>query len=167
MDRIETNIASRSGVILPIEARMLGSIKKSFEKSGVTPEEVTKQAAKPWKDVDLYQRAEAVGLGEAYLGLFGGPSHNIHGAWQDLLEYHLNHDGEGFTPELAWHRPRPQVLFTLAKIGVATLQVYLEHFAGDGSEGIISELEDLWDRIAIADRAHEAFLSARQNKETV
>ncbi|QGS29701.1 DUF5677 domain-containing protein [Cupriavidus metallidurans] len=166
MDRIETNIASRSGVMLPIEARMLGSIQKSFDKSGVKPEEVTKQAAKPWKDVDLYQRADAVGLGEAYLGLFGGPSHNVHGSWQDLIEYHLHHDGEGFTPELAWHRPRPQVLFTLARIGVETLMAYLEHFAGDGAEGVISELQDLGDRIEIANRAHEAFLSARQSKET-
>lgn len=165
MDRIETNITSRSGVILPIEARMLGSIKKSFEKSGVAPNEVTKQAAKPWKDVDLYQRASAVGLGEAYLGLFGGPSHNVHGSWQDLLEYHLHHDGEGFTPELAWHRPRPQVLYTLAKIGVATLVTYLEHFVGDDAGGVVSELQDLWERIETANRAHEAFLSARQIKE--
>jgi hypothetical protein len=162
MDRIENNIASRSGVILPIEARMLGSIKKSFEKSEVEPEQVTKQAAKPWKDVDLYQRASAVGLGEAYLGLFGGPSHNVHGSWQDLIEYHLHHDGEGFTPELAWHRPRPQVLFSLAKVGVVTLEVYLERLAGADAEGVITDLRDLWDRIEIANRAHEAFLSARQ-----
>lgn len=167
MDRIETNIASRGGVILPIEARMLGSIRKSFEKSGVAPGEVTKQAAKPWKDVDLYQRASAVGLGDAYLGLFGGPSHTVHGSWQDLLDYHLHHDGEGFTPDLKWHRPRPQVLFTLAKIGVATLVVYLKQFAGDGAEGVISDLGDLWDRIEIAERGHEAFLSARQSKEAV
>jgi hypothetical protein len=163
MDRIEANIAGRNGVIRPIEARMLGSIQKSFEKSGIQPQEVTKQAAKPWKDVDLHQRATAVGLGEAYLGLFGGPSHNVHGSWQDLLEYHLHHDGNGFTPELNWHRPRPQVLFTLAKVGVDTLVVYLAHFAGEGAEGVINELEDLRERIEIADKAHEAFLSARQN----
>lgn len=167
MDRIEANIASRGGVILPIESRMLDSIKRSFKTSGVEPAEVTKQAAKPWKDVDLYQRAVTVGLGDAYLGLFGGPSHNIHGAWQDLLEYHLQHDGEGFSPELAWHRPRPQVLFTLAKTGVVTLQVYLAHFAGDDAAEIINDLQGLWDRIARADQAHEAFLAARQTKESV
>lgn len=167
LDRIEANIADRNGVILPIEARMLGSIKKSFQKSEVKPEEVTKQAAKPWKDVDLYQRADSVGLGEAYLGLFGGPSHSVHGSWQDLMEYHLDHDGEGFTPELDWHRPRPQVLFTLAKVGVVTLEVYLEHFAGDGAEGVISELRDLLERIQIADQAHEDFLSLRQVKKSV
>lgn len=167
IDRIESNIASRSGLILPIEERMLGSIKKAFEKSGVAPSEVTKQAAKAWKDVDLYQRASAVGLGDAYLGLFGGPSHNVHGSWQDLIEYHLHHDGEGFTPELEWHRPRPQVLFTLARIGVETLVAYLRHFAGEDAEAVVSELHDLWDRIELANRGHEAFLSARQTKKAV
>lgn len=163
MDRIEANIASRSGVILPIEARMFESIKKSFDKSAVKSEEVTKQAARPWKNVSLYQRANAVGLGEAYLGLFGGPSHHVHGSWQDLIEYHLHHDGEGFTPELEWHRPRPQLLFTLAKIGVATLVAYLKHLIEDDAEGVISDLHDLWKRVEVATRAHEAFLSTRQN----
>lgn len=167
MEQIETNIANRSGVILPIEARMLASIKKSFTESGVIPEEVTREAAKPWKDINLYQRAETIGLGEAYLGLFGGPSQNVHGSWQDLLEYHLQYDEGGFTPELKWHRPRPQVLLALAKIGVVTLRGYLEHFPGEGTEEVLDNLEDLWDRIKIADEAHEAFLSARQGKKAV
>lgn len=164
-DVIQSNIESRGGDVLPIEARMLESINKSFQKSGIQPEEVTKEAAKPWKDVNLYERAKAVGLGDAYLGLFGGPSHNVHGSWQDLLEYHLHHDGEGFTPELAWHRPRPQVLFALAKIGVATLQMYLQHFAGDSADAVVRTLEDLRDRIQVVDHAHEAFLSARQREK--
>jgi hypothetical protein len=164
MDRIEANIASRGGEVLPIEMRMLESIRKSFEKSGVTPEEVTKQAAKPWKDVDLFQRASAVGWGEAYLALVGGTSHHVHGSWQDLIEYHLHHDGEGFTPELAWHAPRPQVLFTMAKVGVVTLRGYLKHLVGADAEGVVDELKDLWDRIEIANHAHEDFLVAQQNK---
>jgi hypothetical protein len=160
MDLISGNIAERGGPTLPIEERMLKSIKKAFDKSGVEPEEVTKQAAKPWKDVDLYQRASAVGWGEGYLALFGGPSHHVHGSWQDLIEYHLHHDGEGFVPEMAWHPPRPQVLFTLAKVGLVTIQVYLEYLVGDDAWGVIDNLKDLWDRIDIADRAHESFLSA-------
>jgi hypothetical protein len=159
MERIEGNIAKASGLILPIEDRMLGSIKKAFDKSGVKSDEVTKQAAKPWKDVDLFQRSSAVGWGEGYLALFGGPSHHVHGSWQDLIEYHLHHDGSGFTPELAWHMPRPQVLFTLARVGLATLTTYLEYLAGDEAEGVIGAVEDLWKRIDVADRAHEAFLS--------
>lgn len=165
MDVIRTNIEGRGGDVLPIEARMLGSINKSFRKSGIRPEEVTKEAAKPWKDVNLYERANAVGLGQAYLGLFGGPSHNVHGSWQDLLEYHLHHDGEGFTPELEWHRPRPQMLFALATIGVTTLQMYLQHFAGDSADAVVRTLEDLRYRIQVADHAHEAFLSARQPEQ--
>ncbi|KWE98987.1 hypothetical protein WL80_33680 [Burkholderia ubonensis] len=162
MESIEDSIGKRNGLILPIEDRMLISIKRAFETSGVNPDEVTKQAAKPWKDVDLFQRSSAVGWGDGYLALFGGPSHNVHGSWQDLLEYHLRHDEGGFSPEFAWHTPRPQVLFTLARVGLVALTTYLEHFAGGAAEGVIDAFDDLWKRIEVADRAHEAFLSGTQ-----
>src|SRR5262245_4864704 len=163
-DRITTNIAHRSGIVLPIEERMLRSIDKTFSVSGLKPEDVTKQAAKPWKDVDLFQRADKVGLGDSYLGFFGGPSHHVHGSWFDLIEYHLNHDGDGFTPELAWHPPRPQVLLALCKVGIHTLQTYLQHFVGDEAQGVLEDLEDLGERIGLVDVAHERYLSARQLK---
>ncbi|UXC36637.1 DUF5677 domain-containing protein [Cupriavidus gilardii] len=70
-------------------------------KPGVSIEQVTNAAAKPWKAVDLYRKAEAVGLGQAYLGLFGGPSHAVHGGWQDLLDYYLDVVDGGFTADLA------------------------------------------------------------------
>jgi hypothetical protein len=163
-DRITTNIADRSGIVLPIEERMLRSIDKTFALSGLKPEDVTKQTAKPWKDVDLFQRADRVGLGDSYLGFFGGPSHHVHGSWFDLIEYHLNHDGEGFTPELEWHPPRPQVLLALCKVGILTLQTYLQHFVRDNAEEILEDLDDLRKRIGLVDVAHERYLSARQLK---
>jgi hypothetical protein len=163
-DRITTNIANRRGIVLPIEERMLRSIDKTFAVSGLKPEDVTKQAAKPWKDVDLFQRANKVGLGDSYLGFFGGPSHHVHGSWFDLIEYHLNHDGEGFTPELAWHPPRPQVLLALCKVGIHTLQTYLQHFVADDAEAVLEHLDDLRERIGLVDVAHERYLSARRLK---
>jgi hypothetical protein len=89
-ERITANIAARSGIALPIEDRMLRSIDNAFADSGLRPENVTKQAAKAWKDVDLFRRADKVGVGESYLYLFGGPSHHVHGSWFDLMQYHLN-----------------------------------------------------------------------------
>jgi Family of unknown function (DUF5677) len=163
-DRIMTNIAGRSGIALPIEERMLQSIDKTFAVSALKPEDVTKQAAKPWKQLDLFQRANKVGLGEIYLGFFGGPSHHVHGSWFDLLEYHLSDDGDGFTPELAWHPPRPQVLLSLCKVGIDMLQTYLQHFAGDGAEPVLEDLDDLRERIRLVSVAHERYLSARQLK---
>lgn len=158
-DGVTSNIAGRSGIVLPIEDRMLRSIDKTFAVSGLKPDEVTKQAAKPWKDVDLFQRANKIGLAERYLGFFGGPSHNVHGSWFDLVEHHLDHDGDGFTPELAWHPPRPQVLLALCKVGIRTLQMYLRHFVGDDAEWALDDLDDLLERIALVDIAHEGYLS--------
>jgi hypothetical protein len=37
-----------------------------------------------------------------YLAAFGGGSQNVHGNWMDLLEYHLEEDGDGFAPSLEW-----------------------------------------------------------------
>lgn len=161
-DRITTNIAHRSGIVLPIEERMLRSIDKAFDRSGLKPEDVTKQAAKPWKDVDLFQRANKVGLGNSYLGFFGGPSHHVHGSWFDLIEYHLNYDESGFTPELEWHSPRPQVLLALCKVGIHTLQKYLQHFVGDDAEEVLKDLDNLRERVRLVDIAHEHYLSVRR-----
>lgn len=156
-DRITINIAARSGVVLPIEERMLRSIDSTFAVSGLKPEDVTKQAAKPWKQVDLFQRANKVGLGDSYLGFFGGPSHHVHGSWFDLLEYHLNADDDGFTPKLAWHPPRPQVLLALCKVGIHILQNYLQHSVGDDAEGVLKHLDDLRERVGLVDVAHERY----------
>jgi hypothetical protein len=35
---------------------------------------------------DLRQKADAVGLDGAYLAVFGGMSHNVHGSWHDLVD---------------------------------------------------------------------------------
>ncbi|WP_423370154.1 DUF5677 domain-containing protein [Burkholderia sp. LMG 32019] len=162
-ERIESNINERSGLMLPIEGRMLDSIKRAFDTSGVKPDEVTKQAAKPWSDVDLFQRSSSVGWGDSYLAMFGGLSHNVHGSWHDLLEYHLLDDDEGgFSPELTWHMPKPQLLLALVKVSLVTLSAYLEHLVGDSADGVIDALDDLWGRIEVVDRAHEDFLSRAQ-----
>src|SRR3954454_16988053 len=140
---------------------MLQSIDKTFVISGLKPEDVTKQAAKPWKDVDLFQGANKVGVGDSYLGFFGGPSHHVHGSWFDLIEYHLNDHADGFTPELAWHPPRPQVLLALCKVGIHAVQTYLQHFVGDDGQGVLERLDDLLKRIGVVDVAFERYLSAR------
>jgi hypothetical protein len=115
MNRINENIKQRNGKVLPIEDRMLKSINRSFRASGVEPEQIKARELRNWGKKNIYEKAEDVGLGEAYLAAFGGPSHGIHGNWQDLLEYHLESDEHGlFTPDFEWHRPRPQFLNVVA-----------------------------------------------------
>jgi len=162
--KILENIKLRGGEILPIEQRMLSSIAASFETSGLASEQITKQMMERWKNVDLYQRAKQVGLDEAYLGMFAGPSHSVHGNWQDLIEYHLVSKENGFFPQLEWRHPRPQLLGTIIILGLETLMIYLEHAFEEASHHIDPNLEDLLERAYTFNRGHENFISARMTK---
>lgn len=48
----------------------------------------------PWGGKNLREKAKVVGLEPAYDVVFGGMSHNVHGAWQDLYQFHLQIDGD-------------------------------------------------------------------------
>lgn len=161
-DRINANIAARGGDPLPIERRMLASISRSADKSEVPLERVTPAGYAEWKNTTIFERAEAVGWGDGYLYVFGGPSHAVHGNWQDLLEYHLDEHENGFQPEFEWHRPRPQPLFAIALLTLTVLDEYLVHLVGDEAKPVVEDFEELRQRLVVANQTHEEFLTARQ-----
>jgi hypothetical protein len=161
-DRIQRNIKARGGESLPIERRMLASIQRAAEKSGIPLEHITPGSYAEWKDKNLFERADAIGWGDGYLYMVGGPSHSVHGNWQDLLEYHLDESENGFQPEFEWHRPRPQPLMSIGLLTLTVLDEYLVHFVGDEAKPVMEDFEDLRQRLSVANHAHEAFLSARQ-----
>ncbi len=162
IELVEANIGKRSGTVLPIEERMMRSIENAFKASGASREDVTKEATAIWSDSNLYRRADEIGWGEYYLGLFAGPSHSVHGNWHDLLEYHLDTTGDGFIPDFNWHHPRPHMLLVLGVFGAAVLGQYADHVAGEDASALIASLDDLGERFWSVNVAHEAFLSARQ-----
>ena len=116
-DRIQANIQERGGDVLHIEQRMLHSIGRAVRIAGVALDSVDLKNRAPWGGKDLRQKAEAIGLNEAYLAVFGGMSHNVHGSWHDLYQFHVETDENGaFKPNLEWGRPRPQPLFALGHL---------------------------------------------------
>lgn len=160
-DAIQANIKARGGAVLPIEDRMMKSIERAASLSGFAIETIDLKAKGPWGGKDLRQKAEAVGLnGLHYLAAFGGMSHNVHGAWFDLQQYHLEERGtEEFVPQLKWGRPRPQPLFAL---GILSLDAANDFFGFIGGEEVVAykrdKLNDLTDRIHRASEAHEVYL---------
>src|SRR6478735_9006647 len=76
------------GAVLPVESRMLNSIAKVTSASAMRLEDLSPSRPRNWADTTLADRADAVGLGDAYLGSFGGASAAVHGSWMDLLEFH-------------------------------------------------------------------------------
>lgn len=156
-DRICRNVASRGGEVLHIEERMLRSIESSARRSGVNLDSIN--PPKNWGGKNLFEKAKDVGLEDAYLGAFAGPSHAVHGNWQDLLEYHLDSDEEGYTADLQWHRPRPQLLTTLAHLTVETLTVFFSDVLGAAGNQLAEKIPDLRVRIGQFVHLHEEFLA--------
>jgi hypothetical protein len=156
---IEENIAARDGESLPIEDRMIGSINLSFQASGLTRGDVDNHRQRNWSGLNLYERAEGVGLDQAYLAAFGGGSHSVHGNWQDMLEYHLEKlDDDSYRPYLGWHVPRPQILETLAILVADALIDYVTYFTEGNATDFVERLENLQDRAHQISGLHEAFL---------
>jgi hypothetical protein len=118
-----------------------------------------------WGGKSLREKAKVVGLDSAYLGVFGAMSHNVHGAWQDAYQFHLKTDGAGgFTPNLEWGRPRPQVLFAIGVIVVEALRDFVDFIGGEAASSHFDDrLADLTCRLRTADQAHEAYLTSKQS----
>jgi len=159
---IEKNIAKRSGIVLPIEARMLSSIARAFEKSGIRSEQVTKESIALWKNVTFETRCRVVDFEAAYLFGFASASHAVHGNWQDLLMHHLDVTATGFTPDTDWHPTRPQLLLGTAKVVLQMLTEYMRHLLNDNASEIHNQYEELYGRIRKVDEAHENYLASRQ-----
>jgi len=160
-ERITKEIEARRGETLPIEERMLESIDKTVKASGLSIAGLSPSRPRDWADKNLYERADAVGLGGTYIGTFGGPSSSVHGNWMDLLEFQLEtyHDEGNFSPDFDWHNPRPQIGQTVALLAVEAVREYFAH-VGEGPVGFIEDrFTDLSNRIRQAMLAHEAFLN--------
>jgi hypothetical protein len=159
-DKIEERVADREGKILPVETRMLDSIERVAKASGMRIEEVSVSRPKEWADKNIFERAEAVGLNEAYMGAFRGPSASVHGNWMDLLEFQLDTDHEEatFAPSFEWRNPRPQIAQTIAYLAIEAARDYF-NYLGEGPLDFIDERFDgLSSRILQAAKAHEEYL---------
>lgn len=164
-DRIQSNVAARSGVVLPIEDRMLKSLARAERLAGISLSSVDLKDKAPWGGKNLYDKAEAVGLENLYLAAFGGLSHNIHGNWQDLYQFHLEaEDSENpeFKPNLGWSRLRPQYLFGLATTATETVENAAGFLGGQYAvDDLKPRLDDLMERVNIGNQAHEAYLQKK------
>ena len=162
-DKVVKNIEIRGGCIFPIEERMLKSIARSETASGISLDSVNLQDRTPWGGRNLQQKAEIVGLDHAYLAVFSGPSHSIHGGWQDIYANHLEWIEEGkFVPKTEWANPRPQILFALSNLIIQILPGYFRFMGGDAiCAEFLDKLSDLQERIFAVDEAHEQYLAKK------
>jgi hypothetical protein len=162
MRTINDNIKNRDGEKHPIEERMLKSIESTFEISGIKPEDINAKELRNWGNKNIYEKAEDVGLGEAYLGAFGGPSHGIHGNWHDLLEHHLEKNSDNsFSPDFEWHNPRPQYLIVIALQTAEVLKQYINWLDYKEPKSMVEDLNEFQNRVLTLDSFHEEWLSCK------
>ena len=146
--------------MLPVERRMLESIERAFTNSLVIPEDLPSKRIRNWGSTNQFEKADAVGLGTAYLGIFSGPSRMVHGGWQDLLSHHLNVEAPGqFTARLDFTPPQAQVIYALSHLWLEGLQQYVAHLDHPDLSGVHQRLRDLSERNSRASSLHEDFLS--------
>lgn len=163
-DRIRKNLKDRGGEELPIERRMLESIARTEKKSEVSLNDITSSTPKNWGGKNVFERAQEVGLDHAYLAAFGGGSHNVHGNWMDLVEYHLQEKDHGFGPQLEWQYPRPQNLYVIASLSVVTIGKYFRYVGGEELAKLVeAKLNYLEERIKQTDAAHEKYVTSRMD----
>lgn len=163
LELIGSNIAQRNGVVKPIEDRMLKSLHRAAAAAGVTYDEVD-QRQKNWGNKTTFAKAEDIEWAGQYQAAFAGPSHNVHGNWQEIYSNHLTWDGnDRFTPNLEFSKPRPQPLFALCFLATEALRDFYEFKAGTaGLECLWPPVADLQGRILAADQGHEGYLARKQ-----
>jgi hypothetical protein len=159
MERILASVRERGGKAKPIEERMLRSIKRSFDLAGVDSAAVDARGSRRWGAGTIYDRAKDLGWQDPYLGGVAGPSHNVHGSWQDIMDYHVQVDERGrFAPDSRWHAARPQYItaccLTATQCGIR----YLAWFAPERTRQLRDDFRDLQNRVLTTDRLHEGFM---------
>jgi hypothetical protein len=158
---IRRNIEER-GSELPIEKRMLSSIAKSFRNSLKTEASLPEKKIRNWGEKNLFEKAKAVDLAHAYSAVFGGPSRNVHGGWQDMIQHHLKCVSPGeFEPRVEFTRARPQAVYALCSLVTETLSEYVKFLSHEALAPLALRLEDLQLRNGRASELHEKYLVRR------
>ncbi|WP_340271323.1 DUF5677 domain-containing protein [Sulfitobacter sp. TCYB15] len=162
--KIDQNIATRGGLILPIEDRMMKSIDRAFSSAGLSPEDFAGPTERNWGGKNLYEKASDLGMGDAYLAAFSGPSQSIHGAWGDIYSHCLQTEGNGlFSPKIEWGYPRPQLISALATLSIFAIDDYFGFVGGpELQEAVQEHLNDLAVRLHALDQAHENYLAPKE-----
>jgi hypothetical protein len=151
------NIRKRGENVLPIEARMQESIRRSFEKSDFEFDEVSNSSK--WKSIK--SRSEVVAGPEFYSVLYGIASHSVHGNWQDILYNHLHTVDGGFKLDTEWQQPRPQLLDATIQINLDINYLFVEKEFSDAKliENIRDKIEQYfgyWEHLKLC---HEKWLN--------
>ncbi len=137
-ETILKNVLNR-GDQLPIEERMLKSIKDTFIRSGMENIEEEELKKTKWglkkEDLDISGKAKDVALELVYQSTFTSSSHFVHGSWHELDFYHLDKELDSFggrQPQMKYGVPKPQLIEAISILVLNVLSKYLSAITEDG-----------------------------------
>jgi hypothetical protein len=155
---VQENIAKR-GKVLPIEVRMLNSITRVFDSSGVSGIDELNRIP---KRKDYKTILDALGMSSAYPMMQGVPSHLIHGTWVDIMSHHLEKMISGFRPKPEPVVPDPRLLCPVATLVLCAMRSYVNKNFPVNHPAIsllLDRIGDLMERTARVDALHEEQIS--------
>lgn len=123
--------------LLPIEKRMLDSIKATFERSGTEIDSVTAKDMK-WCG-SLYDKAQKTDMVSLYESIFRGGSHSVHGTWHDLEFNHIHKINESYEPIIEYTRPRPQLVESASIICLKVATEYLNKILDENNAKLVRD----------------------------
>lgn len=162
-EQIEKNIESRNGDILVIEQRMLSSINKCIELSGLSEQEINDAKRLP----DFASMCNDLGFGDLfYIAIQRMGSHAVHGTWSDLvLNYLRLENGQRLCPRDHEIETQDVQFIAVIQLVLQAIKSFLKYVASDVSDmaELISIIESSSNEIAkIQDLSWEADFGASQ-----
>jgi hypothetical protein len=159
---IESNIDEQSGIVLPIEDRMLEGIQRRLKQARVTLEEIPDSPRASWGG-SMRDKLEKLGMQEMYQGAFAGPSSAFtHGGWHELVIYHLREaDKEGrYYAKTAFTDVRPQPANLLCVITTEAVMHFLwkQLPETDQRDDLLDQLSAMHDAAADMGQMHENYI---------
>ena len=126
-DVISNNISQRGGEALAIEERMLRSISRYVQSTGLSVEEIKATPKLP----NFRDRMDSLSFGgQAYLGIQKMGSHAIHGTWPDLLTFYLEwNEGDIFLPADHDSTPHPYDYIHISFFVLNAIECFLNYIS--------------------------------------
>lgn len=117
-----------------------------------------------WGNLDLLQRAKAIGLEKEFMLALETAPRYIHGSFDDSYRFHLRDASEGrYEANVLGERPDPQRLLSISMLALGVARDFLRDLVGGSqSEELRNAVEDLFERLQRADSALEKAVAARQ-----
>ncbi len=137
-----------------IRERMKSSIMDDFRDAGLSLSDV--ESSQWRREHNARERARDCGIEVLYEHIYKNLSSVTHGSWSELIKYHLERDGESWTPNLNFAMPRPQLMSGFPLLVAKAAIAYSDSVA---SSTVMSDrLRTIIDWLNQMSDAHEAFL---------